>query len=108
MSTARPSSYDLPPSLRDTATGTAAWMRLVLLWAPLSIGALCVLDAQDGVRTAVAFVAALALFAVLAVLELRHAARRGMRPVAAGALLVTDAVVVLALIATAAVVATTA
>lgn len=83
-------------------------MRLVLLWAPLSIGALCVFDAQDGVRTAVAFVAALAIFAVLSVLEIRHAARHGMRPMAAGALLVTDAVVVLTLVATAVVVATTA
>lgn len=105
---ARPSSYDLPPSLRDTATGAAAWMRLVVLWAPLAIGALCVLDAQEGVRTWVAFVAALALFAALAVGELRHAARRGMRPLAAGALLVTDAFVVVALAATAIVVATTA
>lgn len=105
MSAARPSSYELPPSLRDTATGAAAWMRLVVLWAPLSIGALCVLDGQDGVRTAVAFVAALALFAVLSVLEIRHAAGHGMRPLAAGALLVTDAVVVLLLAVTAAVVA---
>ncbi|MBJ7472269.1 MAG: hypothetical protein JHD16_13265 [Solirubrobacteraceae bacterium] len=98
---ARPTaSTSLPPSLRETATGVAAWARLVALWAPLSVmlGMAVVGRSVDDVTTALSgFAAAVAVFMIAGSVEVRRAARRGATPLAAGALLATHAVVILAM-----------
>lgn len=99
---ARPSATSLPPSLRDTATGVAAFARLVALWAPLSffvglgiIGG----SVTDGQTALSGFAAGVATFMIAGSIEVRRAARRGASPLAAGALLATHAATILALAA---------
>ncbi len=97
---ARPTAAtSIPPSLRDTATGTAAWARLVLLWAPLSffVGLTVVGGSVSDLQTCLAaLAAAVASFVLAGSVEVRRAANRGASPLAAGALLATHALVVLA------------
>lgn len=98
---ARPTATtSLPPSMQTHATGVAAWMRLILLWAPLSVlvGVTVVGGSvTDGLTAVAAFAAAVATFVLCGSIEVHRAAKRGASPLAAGALLATDAVVVLAL-----------
>lgn len=98
----RPTATSLPPSLREHATGVAAWARLVLLWAPLSlvVGLAVIGQPVENVMTAVAGLAAsVATFVLAGSIEVHRAARRGASPLAAGALLATHAAVILAMAA---------
>lgn len=98
----RPTATSLPPSLRKHATGVAAWARLVLLWAPLSlvVGLLVIGGPVENATTAIAgFAAAVATFVLAGSIEVHRAARRGASPLAAGALLATHGAVILALAA---------
>ncbi len=94
----RPTAAPLPPSLRDHATGTAAWARLVMLWTPLSflIG-LAVVGGEvaDGLTALAAFGAAVASFVLAGSVEVKRAADRGASPLAAGTLLATHVLVIL-------------
>ena len=94
----RPTATSLPPSLREHATGVAAWARLVLLWAPLSlvVGLGVIGQPVSDPMTAVAgLAAATATFVLAGSIEVHRAARRGASPLAAGALLATHAAVIL-------------
>lgn len=96
----RPTATSLPPSLREHATGVAAWARLVLLWAPLSlmVGLAVIGGSVENATTAVAgFAGAVASFVLAGSVEVHRAARRGASPLAAGALLATHAAVILTL-----------
>lgn len=102
MSAARPiaarRAVELPPSLRTHATGVAAWARMVFLWWPLSVAAgVSVTSAtSDGsalahpVEAALGFAVAALLFLAVSAIEIRRAARSGMQPFAAGAVLATS------------------
>ena len=93
----RPTATSLPPSLREHSTGVAAWSRLVLLWAPMSlaVGLAVIGQPVSNAMTAIAgLAAAVATFVLAGSIEVHRAARRGASPLAAGALLATHAAVI--------------
>ncbi len=96
----RPTATSLPPSLREHATGVAAWARLVLLWTPLSlaVGLGVIGGSVTDPRSAIAGLAgAVATFVLAGSIEVHRAAKRGASPLAAGALLATHAAVIVTL-----------